>query len=153
MDGSTVERRTAGARASRPELFQEDADGRIFIFGTVTIRVMVGHDDGGDHIVGASHQAFDDGGLAIPTGGVNYWIGGAMDRMTYMNIAAIPDKMVTTTMMSVPPPLTRPGCYRRIPTQGGLTDTLSAENSDSQQIVIPMGPRRRTVNRAERSLR
>jgi hypothetical protein len=26
-----------------------------------------------------------------------------MDRMTYMNIAAIPDKMVTTTMMSVPP--------------------------------------------------
>jgi hypothetical protein len=102
---------SVGRRLLEPldcELFGADADDRLLTFGTVTISLSVGNDDGGHHIAGISCQAHDDGNMTIPAGGITNWNGEAMHRTDYNDLTAIPDEMAITITMPASPPPTRP---------------------------------------------
>lgn len=85
----------------RMDAFLGEADplGRYPTYGHVAVVAVVGNEDGAHHVTAELYQALADVGFTIPAAGAVYWVGEAMGSTNYLDLAATPDKVKTTTEM------------------------------------------------------
>jgi len=80
--------------------FGEPDDGkRLPPFGKVAIVAVVGNEDGAHHVCAELYQALNDVGFTIPASGGTYWVGEAMGKTNYQDLAETPEKVAPNTRM------------------------------------------------------
>lgn len=79
------------------ELSEKDEQGRPLTYGKVAVIVVVGNEDGADHISAVCFQSLNDVGFTIPAGGVTYWNGEAMHGTDYVDLPETPKTVASTT--------------------------------------------------------
>lgn len=80
-------------------LSETDEAGRMPSYGKVAVLAVVGNEDGGHHVSGQLYQTLNDTGWTIPAAGVSYWVGEAMGKTDFKDLANIPDKVKETAAM------------------------------------------------------
>lgn len=85
----------------RMDAFFGEPDGkkRLPPFGKVAIAAVVGNEDGAHHVCAELYQALNDVGFTIPASGGTYWVGEAMGKTNYQDLAKTPDKVAANTQM------------------------------------------------------
>ncbi len=78
-------------------LGEHDEDGRTISYDRVAIVAVVGNEDGAHHVGAQLFQALNDVGFTIPASGMTYWVGQAMQKTDYKDLAATPDEVATAT--------------------------------------------------------
>lgn len=79
-------------------LFSEiDAQGRTPASGRIAVVAVVGNEDGGHHVASQLMQGLNDVGFTIPAGGAVYWVGEAMHKIDYIDLAETPDAVAGAT--------------------------------------------------------
>lgn len=81
-------------------LGETDEHGRMPSFGKVAIVAVVGNEDGAHHVAAELFQALNDVGFTIAAGGSTYWVGEAMQKTNYMDLAQPPENTQSTTAMA-----------------------------------------------------
>jgi multimeric flavodoxin WrbA len=79
------------------ELSDTDERGRLRTCGKVAAVVVVGNEDGAHAITAAAYQGLSDVGFTIPTGGVTYWNGAAMQKTDYKDLDETPEQTAAAT--------------------------------------------------------
>ena len=59
----------------------------------------MGNEDGVHHVCAELYQALNDVGFTIPASGGTYWVGEAMGKVNYEDLANTPDKVAAYTQM------------------------------------------------------
>jgi multimeric flavodoxin WrbA len=80
-------------------LSETDDNKRMPPYGKVAVVAVVGNEDGAHHCHAEIFQALSDVGFSIPPGAGTYWVGQAMGRTDYKDLAQPYDKTVETTRM------------------------------------------------------
>jgi multimeric flavodoxin WrbA len=81
-------------------LSETDDKGRMPSTGKVAVAAIVGNEDGA-HIASAQmFQSLNDTGWTIPASAACYWVGEAMHKTDFKDLAATPDKVVETAAMT-----------------------------------------------------
>ena len=79
-------------------LFSEiDELGRSPVTGRVAVVAVVGNEDGAHHVTSQLLQGLNDVGFTIPAGGSVYWVGEAMHKTDYIDLAETPAKVAGAT--------------------------------------------------------
>ena len=79
-------------------LFSEiDAQGRTPASGRIAVVAVVGNEDGGHHVASQLMQGLNDVGFTIPAGGAVYWVGEAMHKIDYIDLAETPEAVAGAT--------------------------------------------------------
>lgn len=73
-----------------------DRHNRYPTFGRVAIAAVVGNEDGAHHVCAEFYQALTDVGFSIPGGVPPYWVGEAMAKKNYIDLARTPPKLAST---------------------------------------------------------
>ncbi len=73
-------------------LGETDDAGRMISFDRVALVVVVGNEDGAHHVAAELFQGLSDVGFTIPAGGMTYWVGEAMHKTDYQDLADGSDK-------------------------------------------------------------
>ncbi len=79
------------------ELSETDEQGRLLTSGKVAVVAVVGNEDGAHHTSAELFQALDDVGFTVPSAGVTYWVGRAMESVDYQDLDATPETTAGTT--------------------------------------------------------
>lgn len=79
------------------ELSETDDEGRLLTFGKVAVVAVVGNEDGAHHIAAVAFQALNDVGFTVPTQGVTYWTGEAMQGVDYKDLEETPEETASAT--------------------------------------------------------
>jgi multimeric flavodoxin WrbA len=72
-------------------LGETDEAARMPSFGKVAVGAIVGNEDGAHAITANLFQAPNDVGWTIPAGGACYWVGEAMQKKDFKDLASVPD--------------------------------------------------------------
>lgn len=80
-------------------LGETDEAGRMPSFGKVAVAAIVGNEDGAHAITANLFQALNDVGWTIPAGGACYWVGEAMQKKDFKDLASVPDVIRQTADM------------------------------------------------------
>lgn len=80
-------------------LSETDERGRMPSFGKVAVAAIVGNEDGAHHVTAELFQALNDEGWTIPAGGAAYWVGEAMGKTDFQDLAEVPEKVTQTVAM------------------------------------------------------
>ena len=78
---------------------EPDENKRLPPFGKVAVVAVVGNEDGAHHVCAELYQALNDVGFTIPASGGTYWVGEAMGKVNYEDLAKTPDKVAANTQM------------------------------------------------------
>ncbi|HEY0217271.1 MAG TPA: NAD(P)H-dependent oxidoreductase [Cellulomonas sp.] len=79
------------------ELSETDEQGRLLTSGKVAVVAVVGNEDGAHHTSAELFQALDDVGFTVPSAGVTYCVGRAMESVDYQDLDATPETTAGTT--------------------------------------------------------
>ncbi len=79
------------------ELSETDDQGRLLTSGKVAVVAVVGNEDGAHHTSAELFQALDDVGFTLPSAGVTYWVGRAMESVDYQDLDETPETTAGTT--------------------------------------------------------
>src|SRR5690606_8742674 len=74
-----------------------DEDGCNPTFGRVATVAVVGNEDGAHHVIAELDQGLADVGFTLPAAGATYWVGEAMQKTDYKDLAETPEKTASTT--------------------------------------------------------
>lgn len=66
------------------------ADGRPIGWDRVAVLGVVGNEDGAHHVTAEVFQALNDVGYSVAAGGAVYWVGEAMGKVDFKDLAEIP---------------------------------------------------------------
>lgn len=80
-------------------LSEADNQNRTPACGKVAAIAVVGNEDGAHHVSAAIAQALFDVGFTIAAGGPTYWVGEAMGRVNFIDLAQVPKATATTNRM------------------------------------------------------
>ena len=80
-------------------LGEKDARGRMPSYGKVAVSVIVGNEDGAHHCHAACFQALNDVGWTIPAGSTDYWVGEAMQKKDFKDLAEVPEPIARGAAM------------------------------------------------------
>jgi multimeric flavodoxin WrbA len=103
-------------------LSETDAAGRMPSYGRVAVLAVVGNEDGAHQVSAQLYQALNDTGWTIPAAAVGYWVGEAMAKTDFNDLAQIPDKVQETAAMLASNAAHLAGLLRREP-YPGVPDT------------------------------
>lgn len=81
-------------------LSETDEAGRMPSFGKVAILAIVGNEDGAHGITAHLAQALLDTGWTLPASPACYWVGEAMGKVDFKDLAEVPDKVAETVKMT-----------------------------------------------------
>lgn len=81
-------------------LGETDEKGRMPSYGKVAVLAVVGNEDGAHGISAHLYQALADTGWTIPASAVGYWVGEAMGKVDFRDLAGIPDKVAESVAMA-----------------------------------------------------
>jgi multimeric flavodoxin WrbA len=73
-------------------LGESDPDGRMVSLDRVAIVAIVGNEDGAHHVAAELFQGLSDVGFTIPASGMTYWVGEAMHKTDYKDLASGSEK-------------------------------------------------------------
>lgn len=80
-------------------LGETDERGRMPSFGKVAVAAIVGNEDGAHNVTASLFQALSDEGWTIPAGGSCYWVGEAMNKTDFKDLAQVPEQVTGTARM------------------------------------------------------
>ena len=80
-------------------LGETDDNGRMPSFSKVAVAAIVGNEDGAHWVTASLFQALNDEGWTIPAGGACYWVGEAMQKTDFKELAEIPDPAMQSARM------------------------------------------------------
>lgn len=80
-------------------LSETDERGRMPSFGKVAVAAIVGNEDGAHSVTASLFQALNDEGWTIPASGAAYWVGEAMQKTDFKDLAQVPDKVQQSATM------------------------------------------------------
>ena len=80
-------------------LSETDDKGRMPSFGKLAVVGIVGNEDGAHHITGTLLQALNDVGWTIPAGAADYWVGEAMQKKDFKDLAEVPEPIARGAAM------------------------------------------------------
>lgn len=72
-------------------LGETDEQGRMPSYGKLVAAAIVGNEDGAHNVTADLFQALNDEGWTVPAGAANYWVGEAMQKTDFKDIAEVPD--------------------------------------------------------------
>ena len=81
-------------------LTETDDKGRMPSFGKVALLAIVGNEDGAHGITAHLGQALLDTGWTLPASPACYWVGEAMGKIDFRDLAEIPEKVAETAAMT-----------------------------------------------------
>lgn len=81
-------------------LSETDDRGRMPAADKVALVAIVGNEDGAHHCHAKCFQALNDVGFTIPANAGVYWVGEAMGKVNYVDLAKSPDAVRETTAMA-----------------------------------------------------
>ena len=81
-------------------LSETDEAGRMPSFGKVALLAIVGNEDGAHGITAHLGQALVDVGWTLPPSPASYWVGEAMGKVDFRDLAEVPDKVAETVRMA-----------------------------------------------------
>jgi multimeric flavodoxin WrbA len=81
-------------------LSETDEAGRMPSFGKVALIAVVGNEDGAHSITAQLGQALVDVGWTLPPSPACYWVGEAMGKVDFKDLAEVPDKVSETVAMA-----------------------------------------------------
>ncbi len=81
-------------------LSETDEAGRMPSFGKVALLAIVGNEDGAHGITAHLGQALVDVGWTLPPSPACYWVGEAMGKVDFRDLAEVPDKVRETVKMA-----------------------------------------------------
>ena len=74
-------------------LSETDDQGRMVSFGRVAAVAVVGNEDGAHHVSAEVFQALNDVGFSLAPGAAAYWVGEAMGKVDFIDLAQTPEKV------------------------------------------------------------
>lgn len=80
-------------------LGETDKQGRMPSFGKVVVAAIVGNEDGAHNVTAELFQALNDEGWTVPASAANYWVGEAMHKTDFKDLAKIPDEVSQAATM------------------------------------------------------
>lgn len=80
-------------------LSETDDEGRMPPFGKIAVAAIVGNEDGAHSITASLFQALNDVGWTIPANAACYWVGEAMQKTNFKDLAEVPDPTRQTAAM------------------------------------------------------
>lgn len=80
-------------------LGETDDRGRMPSHSKVAVVAVVGNEDGAHHVSAELYQALADVGWTIPADGTCYWVGEAMQKTDFKDLASVPEKVSQTARM------------------------------------------------------
>lgn len=80
-------------------LGEPDDNGRMPSYGKVAVACVVGNEDGAHGISAALYQALNDTGWTIPASAICYWVGEAMGKTDFRDLASVPEKVGATASL------------------------------------------------------
>jgi multimeric flavodoxin WrbA len=85
----------------RMDAFFGEPDGqkRLPPFGKVAAVAVVGNEDGAHHVCAELYQALNDVGFTLPASAGTYWVGEALGKVNYQDLAKSPDAVTANTRM------------------------------------------------------
>jgi multimeric flavodoxin WrbA len=72
-------------------LSETDERGRMPSYGKVAVAAIVGNEDGAHNVTADLFQALNDEGWTIPASAASYWVGEAMQKTDFKDLAKVPD--------------------------------------------------------------
>ena len=81
-------------------LSETDDQGRMPSYGKVAVLAIVGNEDGAHHASAQLYQMLNDTGWTVPASAVSYWVGEAMGKTDFKDLANIPDKVQQSAAMA-----------------------------------------------------
>ena len=81
-------------------LSETDDRGRMPSYGKVALLAVVGNEDGAHWVSAQLYQALNDTGWTIPAAAVCYWVGEAMGKTDFKELAEIPEQIESTAAMA-----------------------------------------------------
>lgn len=81
-------------------LSETDDRGQMPAAGKVALVAVVGNEDGAHHCHAACFHALNDVGFTIPANAGVYWVGEAMQKVDYVDLDRMPDKVASTLSMA-----------------------------------------------------
>jgi multimeric flavodoxin WrbA len=81
-------------------LSEIDDRGRMPSFGKVAIAAIVGNEDGAHAITASLYQGLGDMGWTIPASGACYWVGEAMQKTDFKELAEVPEPVRQSVQMA-----------------------------------------------------
>ncbi|MDQ3139684.1 MAG: NAD(P)H-dependent oxidoreductase [Pseudomonadota bacterium] len=80
-------------------LGETDDAGRMPSFGKVVALAIVGNEDGAHNVTASLYQALGDEGWTIPASGAAYWVGEAMHKTDFNQLAEVPKEVKESVAM------------------------------------------------------
>jgi len=80
-------------------LGETDERGHMPSYGKVACVAVVGNEDGAHHVCAELFQALNDVGFTLAASGSTYWVGEAMHKTNYIDLAQPPEKTAQATAM------------------------------------------------------
>jgi multimeric flavodoxin WrbA len=83
----------------RMDAFLEERDDmqRMPTYGKVALATIVGNEDGAHHVAAELCEALCELGFTIPTGAASYWVGEALGKTNYIDLAKTPREVAEWT--------------------------------------------------------
>jgi multimeric flavodoxin WrbA len=83
----------------RMDAFLEERDDmqRMPTYGKVALAAIVGNEDGAHHVAAELCEALCELGFTIPTGAASYWVGEALGKTNYIDLAKPPREVAEWT--------------------------------------------------------
>jgi stearoyl-CoA desaturase (Delta-9 desaturase) len=82
-----------------------DDRGQMASVDRVAMVAVVGNEDGAHHVGAELFQGLNDVGFTIASGGLTYWVGEAMHKIDYKDLASTPEKAAQSTHTMVVNPV------------------------------------------------
>lgn len=81
-------------------LSETDGKGRTPAYGKVALIAVVGNEDGAHNVTAQLGQALVDVGWTLPPSLTCYWVGEAMGKVDFRDLAEVPEKIAGTVKMA-----------------------------------------------------
>ena len=81
-------------------LGETDDQGRMPSFSKVAVAAIVGNEDGAHNVTADLFQALNDEGWTIPASAACYWVGEAMQKTDFKDLAETPEKVRQSAEMA-----------------------------------------------------
>src|SRR5437868_3128944 len=81
-------------------LSETDEAGRGPAYGKVALIAVVGNEDGAHNITAQLGQALVDEGWTLPPSPTCYWVGEAMGKVDFVDLAEVPEKVAQTVKLA-----------------------------------------------------
>lgn len=79
------------------DLAETDDQGRPIMYDKTAIVAVVGNEDGAHKTIADMTQALSDIGFTVPAQAGTYWVGEAMGKVDYQDLAEVPENVAATT--------------------------------------------------------